>query len=803
MAGPPSFKTVNTSVRPARVAVLIDKNDEYWQDTCLHVIEFFSQIWGGAYNLIVPTDGKTIDERFWTALEAFDPDNLYAYRKSGEDIRFSRPEQYQKLLNSRVTSWIAQYGEGGLEHVKGDIDKNLREAWASEFSIAPELQNQIKIRLSPFYFQEWIVEAGAVGARSGVSFPLTSLVKIIRNAEHPDRFATINAPADLLPRLWYGATCGLLRDKAVEQFEAVGLTQDCYDFEEADLSHLIEFVIGGEIRGPWAIQPNTRAFFDLNGIAPFQLSMLQLGLYRPTKYPAWSEPMVLVAGNTVDDFCLYYCLSRLRERVVWILPSIAEKALNSPPVAASRQEVSFISQLHNQKFSQQSQGGLAYLSYSLTDTELDAVVAWMSSPLGPLPSIAKAKEVKNLVRMPLVAMERDNFQRDIPVQLSDDSTISPFNTPKPKNFHTIHPYEHRYITQLFVAGEAPPKHFHLGSWVIRDHRLTTKEVRIGKDGPAYFCPNIAYFGGDIDTVLVRPHLRLPALHNILVELARTQGYECRPSDKGIYADETIAKWGGLLEVAQFLQNADRKSLLHRFLDKSKSQPGSGVYLRDDRRRYLDLTAIKAHVGESAMDLIDELVSKQILYRGFIFSCRYCRNSAWFSVGEITQEFKCKRCGRTQVYTKSNWKMPDEPSWFYKLDELVYQGCAHDMAVPLLALNFLKLASSDNFSFVTDREFWKSGAEKADAEIDLCCVSDGVLTIGEAKKDDRLGKSAGEENAEIAKYKRIAAGLSARRLVLATYSEDWNTKTVERVISAFSDMPRVTVQFLTNVDFRLS
>jgi hypothetical protein len=804
MTAAPSFKTINASVRPARVAVLIDKSDEDWQDTCLRVIEFFSQVWGGAHNLIIPTDGKTIDERFWTLLEAFDPDSLYAYRKSGEDLRISKPEQYKALLNSRVEKWVAQYGEGSIEHVTNDIDKSLRGAWTSEFGIARDLQNEAKIRLSPFYFQNSIVEAGAVGARSGVQFPLTSLAKIIRNAEHPDKFATISAPTELIPKLWYSATCGLLRDKAIEEFEAVGLVQDRYDFEEADLSHLIEFVVNGEIQGPWAVEPNTRVFWDLNGIAPFQLSMLQLGLYRSTKYSDWTEPLVIVVGNTIDDFCLYYCLSRLRENVTWALPSTTEKALGSAPARISRQEVNFISQLRNQRYSQQTQGGLAFASYSLSETDLDAVIAWMnSSPLGALHSTERAKGIDHLVRMPLVANERDNFQRDILVQLVNDSTITPFNTPKPKNFHFIDPREHRYITQLSVAGEAPPKHFHLGKWIFPDHRFTTKDVRVGGAGPAYFCPGSVYFGGDIDTALVRPPLRLPPLHKILVELARTQGYECRPSDKGIYADETIAKWGSLEGIARFLQNRESKSLLERFQDKSKSQPEKGVYLSDDRRRYLDFAAIKTHVGESATDLIDELVSKQILYRGFIFSCFYCRNSTWFSVGEITQEFKCRRCGRTQVYTKANWRMPEEPSWFYKLDELVYQGYANDMAVPLLALNFLKLASSENFSFVTDREFWKSGAAKAEAEIDFCCVANGVLTIGEAKKDGRLGQSVSEENAAIAKYKRIAAGLSARRLVLATYSQDWNTKTAERVHWAFGDMPQVTIQFLTNMHFHLS
>jgi hypothetical protein len=525
--------------------------------------------------------------------------------------------------------------------------------------------------------------------------------------------------------------------------------------------------------------------------------MLQLGLYRSSQYVYWKEPLVLVAGNTLQDFCLYYCLSRLRDRVVWVLPSITERALNPDSGQIPSPELYFISQLRMEQYSQNSRGGLACTSHSLRSAELDAVIKHLSSsPIGKLGApIGTVNEIGGLVRFPLFAVERDNFQRDIPVQLSDDMSISPFTTPKPKHFHPIHPYEHRYITQLFVAQEAPPKHYYLGTSIIPDSRLTTQQVRVGKDGPAYFCPNIAYFGGDIDTVLVRPRLHLPPLHKLIVELARTQDYECRPSDKGIYADETIAKFGGLSEVARFLRNDKKRALLERFQDKSQSEVEKGVYLADDRRRYLDFPAIKAHVGEGAGGLIDDLVSKQILYRGFIFRCSYCRNSTWFSVSEITQEFKCRRCGRNQIYTRANWKKLDEPAWFYKLDELVYQGYRQGMAVPLLALDYLRLKSAENFSFATDREFWKQDAPKPDAEVDLFCVTDGVLTIGEAKKDSRLGKSVSEENAEITKYKQISKGLSARQLVLATSSDAWSANTTERVNSAFGDTPYVSLHFL--------
>jgi hypothetical protein len=235
--------------------------------------------------------------------------------------------------------------------------------------------------------------------------------------------------------------------------------------------------------------------------------------------------------------------------------------------------------------------------------------------------------------------------------------------------------------------------------------------------------------------------------------------------------------------------------MDQFLDQSNSAPGKGVFLSDDRRRYLDYSAISAHFGEATANTVDELVSKRVLYRGFVFSCAYCRNSAWFSVAEISQDFTCKRCNRKQTYTKLHWKKPNEPAWFYKLDELVYQGYRHGMAVSLLALNYLMAESSENFSFATDREFWRPKAAKPDAEVDFFCVSDGVLTIGEAKKDNKLGASTSDENAEIKKYKRLAEGLSVRRLVLATSSETWNSNTTERVMSAFNEMPQVTVRFL--------
>jgi len=145
--------------------------------------------------------------------------------------------------------------------------------------------------------------------------------------------------------------------------------------------------------------------------------------------------------------------------------------------------------------------------------------------------------------------------------------------------------------------------------------------------------------------------------------------------------------------------------------------------------------------------------------------------------------------------KRNWKKGDEPTWFYKLDELIYQGYRQGMAVSLLALAYLEGQSQRSFTFATDREFWKDSAEKPEMEADFLCVPDGVLTVGESKAENCLGNGASEEKSKINKYKRLVGGLSVRQLVLATMSQSWRKETVAAVKAAFDGMQYVRLVFL--------
>jgi len=75
--------------------------------------------------------------------------------------------------------------------------------------------------------------------------------------------------------------------------------------------------------------------------------------------------------------------------------------------------------------------------------------------------------------------------------------------------------------------------------------------------------------------------------------------------------------------------------------------------------------------------------------------------------------------------------PSQPHLYYQLDELVYLGWRHNMQVPLLALDALR-EFEDSFytSMSSDIE---EETRKRRHEVDVNCVTDGLLTMGRRRK----------------------------------------------------------------------
>jgi hypothetical protein len=210
----------------------------------------------------------------------------------------------------------------------------------------------------------------------------------------------------------------------------------------------------------------------------------------------------------------------------------------------------------------------------------------------------------------------------------------------------------------------------------------------------------------------------------------------------------------------------------------------GVLLEE--RRYLDLDSLISILGkeDEAANVLDRLSLLAVLYRGLILKCQHCRRADWFGFRELTDAFTCKRCHREQIFTQQHWRYPKQPIVYYQLDELVYQGLYHNMQVPLLALDWLRRASKQSFLFVPELQYRETDRNANRSEVDLNCVVDGVLTIGEAKKENRIGDTEKNEYAVITKYLDLAKKLVARQVVFATSSEEWHANTLKNLRSVF-------------------
>jgi hypothetical protein len=289
-------------------------------------------------------------------------------------------------------------------------------------------------------------------------------------------------------------------------------------------------------------------------------------------------------------------------------------------------------------------------------------------------------------------------------------------------------------------------------------------------------------------------------------VAESGGLVCTRSDKGFYAQDAIAKLGGLNKAGQFFRSESGRELIAAYLDKTPNQKGQynkGVRIGD--RRYLgaaDLLRALKMVGQT-ISYIAEFAERGILYRGFIFQCAFCRNSAWYPLKDLSDRFTCPRCHREQVFTSKNWKMPRcQPSVYYQLDELVYQGLDNDMHIPTQALDTLRRSAQGSFLYVEELEYGKRGEAKPLMECDLNCVIDGKLTIGEAKTADRLEKTRVAEATLIEKYRSLAASLGARCVVFATEAEAWDGTTARKILEVLGK-DSLSVRLLSKMElFRI-
>jgi hypothetical protein len=294
--------------------------------------------------------------------------------------------------------------------------------------------------------------------------------------------------------------------------------------------------------------------------------------------------------------------------------------------------------------------------------------------------------------------------------------------------------------------------------------------------------------------MLRLSVSVPGPEKIFRVALANCGYDCEVSDKGRYESETIRKFGGIEGAGYAVRHSQTSQLLREFLNKKGPTDGvydEGVFL-SDKRRYLNFACILKFLPDEAFarKIVDDYIAKAVFYRGLVLKCNRCSDLAWFSIGEISQNFTCRRCGTNQQFTYPSWHYPNEPSWFYKLDEMVYQMLHHNGDVTLLTLDALRRESKDSFQFAPELSIKPKDAVKSTMEVDIPCIMNGKMIIGEAKSVDTLATKGVTAAQAAVKYRDLAEQLGAHGVIFSTSMPEWDETTHKAIDAAFARYPHL-------------
>jgi hypothetical protein len=788
------YETLETRARPARVAVLIDSSDIDWHHTALRIIEFLSSIWGGKHSIIVPTDGSAIDPVFWAILQSFSPDYVYFYRKTGADIKLSHPEEYAARLQRQIDRYNSGFPTFEIE--KERIDRELQQVWVDSFNLSAELCSQIAGRLVPFHFRKNFDPATSNGY---IPHQLTSILNVLPCVDHPQSFVSFEVPSEI-EAVWWAAHTGVYPKALSEQLRSLAVNEETIRVSAEDLRGFAGWIAGG------ALNPGSEKINEILGgkpgfvppdqtrPTPFDISMSCVGLYgSPLSFQDFADRFVLVLGDSIGDFCLSYCLPRIGHRAAW-LPSRWIDALQSKRDTPLRYCVFSVvyAAPHHVRFDTgvkvcSLSKGTEHILEAFEVLKTDTAYGLNDERVGPVEPI-------HVVTEPISALtpyciDSPNHSEIYP--FLGDRSVGTIRSPRPTGFSKLSATKHRWVAEVIARGRAVPTVPHIAENLIAPPQPSgTHAVRVSQQALAYVCPgSFLIIGDDINANLQNPEIRLFDTFTAVSYIAAANGCACQLSDKGIYQRDSFEKFGGVSKAANLLKDKNSRAVFEKFLDHTRREQGTydeGCVLDADKRTYLDLAATEKLTGgdqNAAAVLLDNLVAGKILYRGFVLRCALCKHVGWYSLADLTDEFRCTRCGRTQTISRQHWRQPAAPQIFYKLDEIVYQFLKSDGDVVALSLDYMARNSKLPFHYSPEIEFRKSDST-LEGEIDFCAVYDGVLTIGEAKKKGELASSNGEARKIIDKYARLADVLYARRVLFCTTSQEWKSSTVEAVHRAF-------------------
>lgn len=171
----------------------------------------------------------------------------------------------------------------------------------------------------------------------------------------------------------------------------------------------------------------------------------------------------------------------------------------------------------------------------------------------------------------------------------------------------------------------------------------------------------------------------------------------------------------------------------------------------------------------------ELCDYKVFLNGYNLKCRNCSSQFWYHINEVNESINCKGC-------LEDFPFPIEPIFAYKLNDLIKNnifqssGARDGNLTVIRTLVSMQRRSLNSFSYNPQLNLYDNQhTNKPCAEIDIICLADGQLVIGEAKHSspaffDKNSKGSNSLDSLV----EVSKAILPDKIILTCY-KDHNTK----------------------------
>ena len=172
----------------------------------------------------------------------------------------------------------------------------------------------------------------------------------------------------------------------------------------------------------------------------------------------------------------------------------------------------------------------------------------------------------------------------------------------------------------------------------------------------------------------------------------------------------------------------------------------GEYLADCTRSEKQI-ADKFGLASQAPHLIKHWVEHRMLLQGYYLKCPHCNRGVWYPLDDVGQSYRCSACLTPN-------QTPSQPEYSFSLAPLVADAIRGHQLLPLAVIGLLAREAEHDFLWEPETELRRAVFPGlADSDIDILCICDGRLIIGEVAESGGFGQNDARKLVELARILR--------------------------------------------------